>query len=195
MALSNASKAGVALFAGTVQFSIGLILAEIYYPNYDVSTNAISDLGANCTPTACFVSQPASTIFNSSVLLLGLAILVSAFFFHRAFRWKPATAIIVLSGIGAMGVGLFPETTGVWHSIFTLIVFLFAGLSAVVNSRFQKPPMFYFSILLGLVTLVALLLRVGGVYLGLGSGGMERIVVYPVLVWAIAFGGHLMAMD
>ena len=195
MALSNASKAGVALFAGTVQFSIGLILAEIYYPNYNVSTNYVSDLGANCTPTPCLINQPTSTIFNSSAFLLGLAILVAAFFFHRAFHWKPATAIIALAGIGAMGVGLFPETTGVWHGIFTLIVFLFAGLSAVVTARFQRPPMFYFSILLGLVTLGALLLYVGNAYLGLGPGGMERMVVYPVLVWAVAFGGHLMAMD
>ncbi|HEY6283095.1 MAG TPA: DUF998 domain-containing protein [Nitrososphaerales archaeon] len=195
MALSNASKAGVAIFAGTAQFSIGLILAEIYYPNYNVSTNFISDLGANCTPTPCLINQPTSMIFNSSILLLGLAGLVGAFFFHKAFHWKPATSMIALTGIGALGVGLFPETTGVWHSIFSLVVFLFAGLSAVVTARFQKTPMFYFSILLGLMTLGAMLLYIGSAYLGLGPGGMERMVVYPVLVWGIAFGGHMMAMD
>ncbi|MDA4126504.1 MAG: DUF998 domain-containing protein [Thaumarchaeota archaeon] len=195
MAISNASKAGVAIFVGAVQFSIGLILAEIYYPNYNVSTNYVSDLGANCTPTPCLINQPTSTIFNSSIVLLGLTILVGAFFLHRAFHWKPATAMIALAGIGAMGVGLFPETTGVWHGIFSLIIFLFAGLSAVVTARFQKAPMFYFSILLGLVTLGALLLYVGSVYLGLGPGGMERMIVYPVLLWSVAFGGYLMATE
>ncbi|MDA4119883.1 MAG: hypothetical protein OK436_04790, partial [Thaumarchaeota archaeon] len=74
-------------------------------------------------------------------------------------------------------------------------VFLFAGLSAVVTSRFQKKPMSYFSVILGLMTLAALVLYVGGNYLGLGPGGMERMVVYPVLVATIGFGGHLMAMD
>jgi hypothetical membrane protein len=103
--------------------------------------------------------------------------------------------MISLAGIGAMGVGLFPETTGVWHGIFSLIVFLFAGLSAVVTARFQKTPMFYFSIVLGFVTLGALLLYVGSVYLGLGPGGMERMIVYPVLLWSVAFGGHLMATE
>lgn len=195
MALSNASKAGVAIFVGAVQFSIGLILAEIYYPNYNVSTNYVSDLGANCTPSPCLMNQPTSTIFNSSIVLLGLTILVGAFFLQRAFHWKPATALIAIAGVGALGVGLFPETTGVWHGIFSLIVFLFAGLSAVVTARFQKKPMFYFSILLGFVTLGALFLYVGSIYLGLGPGGMERMIVYPALLWSLAFGGHLMAMD
>jgi hypothetical membrane protein len=195
LALSNASKAGVAIFAGAVQFSIGLILAEIYYPGYDVSMNAVSDLGATCKDSVCVIHQPTSTIFNSSIVLLGILILVGAFFLNRAFHWKPATAMIALAGIGAMGVGLFPETTGVWHGIFSLIVFLFAGLSAVVTARFQKKPMFYFSILLGFVTLAALFLYVGSVYLGLGPGGMERMIVYPVLLWSVAFGGHLMATE
>ena len=196
MTLSNASKAGVAIFLGAVQFSIGLILAEIYYPSYNVSTNYVSDLGATCpTLQTCVINQPTSMIFNSSIVLLGLLILVGAYFLQRAFHWKPATAMIALAGIGALGVGLFPETTGVWHSIFSLIVFLFAGLAALVTARFQKKPMFYFSVILGLLTLAALVLYVGGIYLGLGAGGMERMVVYPVLVWSVGFGGHMMAID
>lgn len=196
MTISNASKAGVAVFVGAVQFSIGLILAEIFFPNYDVSTNYVSDLGAYCpTLQTCVINQPTSLIFNSSIILLGLLVLVGAYFVQRAFHWKPATAMIAITGIGALGVGLFPETTGMWHSIFSLVVFLFAGLTALVTARFQKKPMFYFSIILGLVTLVALVLYVGGMYMGLGAGGMERMVMYPVLLWSVGFGGHMMAID
>ena len=101
--------------------------------------------------------------------------------------------MMALAGIGALGVGLFPETTGIVHSIFSLVVFLFAGLSALVTARFQKKPLFYFSIILGLVTLAAEVLRIGNEYLGLGPGGMERMVAYPVLLWAVGFGGYLMA--
>ncbi|MDE1858397.1 MAG: DUF998 domain-containing protein [Thaumarchaeota archaeon] len=198
MALSNASKAGVAIFAGGVQFTLALILAEIYYPGYNVSTNYVSDLGATCpgsSTTGCIINQPTSMIFNTSIVLLGLLIIIGALFLHRGFRDKPATAMIFMAGLGAIGVGLFPETTGVWHSIFSLIVFLFAGLTALVTARFQKKPMFYFSIILGLFTLVALVLYIGGEYLGLGAGGMERMVMYPVLVWSVGFGGHMMALD
>jgi len=195
MALSNASKAGAAIFVGAVQFGIGMILAEIYYPNYNVSNNYISDLGANCTPNPCLINQPTATIFDVSIALFGLLVIVGAYFLWRAFHLKPVFVMTVLAGIGALGVGLFPETTGIWHSIFSLIVFLFAGLTALVTARLQKKPMLYFSIVLGLVTLVALVLYIGSEYLGLGPGGMERMIAYPVLLWAIGFGGHMMATD
>ena len=194
--LSHATKAGLALFVGAVQFGMGLILAEIYYPGYNVSTNYVSDLGATCTSGgSCVINQPTSDIFNGSIIILGLMIIVSAYFLQKSFAWKPATGLIAIAGIGALGVGLFPETTGVWHSIFSLIVFLFAGLSAIITFWLQKPPLSYISIILGAVTLAALFLYVGNIYLGLGAGGMERMVVYPVLLWAIGFGGHLMGLE
>jgi len=209
MALSNASKAGVAIFVGAVQFSLCLILSEIVYTTsgplntsgsgnttgyiYSVANNYVSDLGANCRTTCTAV--PSAYLFDTSIALMGLLIIIGAYFLHRAYEWKPATVMIAIAGIGALGVGLFPETTGIWHSIFSLIVFLFAGLTALVTARFQRKPMFYFSIVLGLATLAALFLYLGGEYVGLGAGGMERMVVYPVLVWSIGFGGHLMAVD
>ena len=196
MAISNASKAGVAIFVGAVQFSIFLILAEIYYPGYNVSTNYVSDLGATCPSSgACVINEPTSIIFNVSIAILGLLILLGAYFLQRAFRLTPATVMVALSGIGALGVGLFPETTGIVHGVFSLIVFLFAGLAALTTARFQKKPMFYFSIISGILTLAALLLYVADTYLGLGPGGMERMVVYPVLLWSIGFGGHMMATE
>jgi hypothetical membrane protein len=209
LALSNPAKAGAAIFVGAVQFGILLIISEVVYSAYgtlntsgsgnttgyvySVYSNFVSDLGANCRTTCTAVTS--AYIFDSSIVILGLLILVSAFYLQRGFGYKPATAMVALGGIGAMGVGLFPETTGIWHGIFSLIVFLFTGLSAIVTARFQKPPMFYFSIILGLGTLAALVLYIGSNYLGLGPGGMERMIVYPVLLWAIGFGGHMMAMD
>jgi hypothetical protein len=48
------------------------------------------------------------------------------------------------------------------------------------------------SILLGVGSLVALGLYGSKVYLGLGGGGMERMIAYPVLAWGIGFGGALL---
>jgi hypothetical membrane protein len=195
LALSNASKAGVSIFLGSAQFSIFLVLAEILFPNYNVSTNYISDLGAFCPSTGPCVIEPSADVFNGSIILLGLLILLGAYYLQRAFHSTPTAAIVALAGVGAIGVGLFPETTGIWHSVFSLIVFLFAGLAAVLTYRYQKRPMSYFSIALGVITLAALVLFIGKVYLGLGAGGMERIVVYPVLIWSLGFGGHMMSTD
>jgi len=33
------------------------------------------------------------------------------------------------------------------------------------------------------------------VYLGLGPGGMERMIFYPGIFWALAFGARLQAME
>ncbi len=191
MATSDASKAGAAIFVGTVQFAIFMVLAEIYYPGYNVSLNYISDLGATCT-SACVIHEPSSAIFNSSVVVLGLAVLLGAYYIRRSFKWSPGTITVALAGVGAVGVGLFTETTGVWHSVFSLVTFLFAGLSAVLLARFQRRPMSYFSVALGLLSLAALVLSIPDEYLGLGPGGMERMIVYPVLLWGVGFGAHLM---
>jgi hypothetical protein len=32
-------------------------------------------------------------------------------------------------------------------------------------------------------------------YLGIGSGGIERLVFYPALLWALSFGSHLTATE
>ncbi len=201
MGLSNASKAGVAIFVGAVQYAIFWILSEVIYSanvagGYSESANYISDLGANCPSGggACYI-PPSALLYNSTIVVLGLLILVGAYFLYRAFHWKPGTVMIALAGIGAIGVGVFPETAGILHPISSLIVFLFAGLSAIVTAGYQKKPMSYFSVILGFVTLAALLFYMAGEYLGLGAGGMERVVVLPVLLWAVGFGGHMMATD
>ena len=208
MALSNAAKSGIAIFVGAVQFGVLLIVSEILYsangtnPNvtypgyaYSVSANYVSDLGANCpTKGACYI-PPSAYLFDTSIAVLGILIIVGAYFLHRAYRWMPATVMITLAGVGGLGVGLFPETTGIVHVIFSDTTFIFAGLSAIILYRVQKKPMKYFSVVLGFMDLIACGLFALGIYLGLGVGGMERMIVYPTLLWAIGFGGHMMGLE
>jgi len=54
-----------------------------------------------------------------------------------------------------------------------------------------KPPLSYISVILGAISLVALVLMVSGNDLGVGIGGMERMIAYPALLWMVGFGGHL----
>ena len=184
--------AGASLFVGAVQFVTGMHLAEYLYPGYSVSGNFISDLGATCR-VACTVYQPSASIFNSSVILLGLLILSSSYFIWREFRSSLITALFCLSGLGAIGVGLFPETAGVLHVIVSFITFFFGGLGAIAASKVVKVPFSYFSILMGIASITALVLFGANIYLGLGPGGMERMIAYPVILWAISFGGYLMS--
>jgi hypothetical membrane protein len=192
-------RAGATLFIGTVQFVTLMTVSEVLYSanglgGYSVSTNYISDLGANCSGGgACYI-PPSALLFNSSVAALGLLALLGAYFLLRASNAVLPSVMLSLTGVGALGVGLFPETAGVLHDLFSLVAFFFAALSALVASRLQKPPASYMSLALGAVTLGTLVLYSSGAYLGLGAGGMERMVVVPAALWGVGFGGYLMSV-
>ena len=51
----------------------------------------------------------------------------------------------------------------------------------------------YICVLLGAISLAALALYHANIDLGIGWG-MERMIVYPALIWAMVFGGYLMAL-
>ena len=53
MGLTDAQKAGVALFVGVVQFGLFEMVAEFVFPGDSVSANRISDLGPPCGSVGC----------------------------------------------------------------------------------------------------------------------------------------------
>ncbi len=186
--------AGVFLFIGAVQFVLGMLIAEFLYPGYSVSVNYISDLGATCR-TSCIIHQPSASIFNTSVSLFGVLALVSSYFIWREFHNRLITLLLGLSSIGMIGIGLFPETTGILHLIISFITFFFGGLSAIATYKLVKAPFAYLSVLMGMICLIALALFGSKIFLGLGPGGMERMIAYPLLLWVIGFGGNLMSSE
>jgi len=94
-----------------------------------------------------------------------------------------------------MGVGLFPENINPYHEIFAGITFVFGGLSEILSFALVRFPMSIAVLFLGGLTLGSLVLFVLGAHLGLGPGGMERMIVYPVILWGAGFGGYLMASE
>ncbi len=187
--------AGALVFVGSAQFAVLMIVAEAVYPGYSVSENFISDLGV--------WSKPSAVVFNPSIILFGLLTVVGAYYFYRASRLRGFCALLGLTGLGGLGVGFFPEDMflvggfPVFHGIFAFLAFLFGALAAISSSqRAVKGPFRVLSVLLGIVSLLALvlfLLTASIGYLGLGVGGMERMIMYPTLLWTVGFGGYLLA--
>ena len=177
--------AGLLFLVGSVQFLLAMLVAEGMRPDYSISTNTISDLGVQST----------ALLFNASVVILGILILASAYLYHGTHRRLWITIPFLLAGVGPIGVGLFPETTGTPHLVFAFISFFFGGLIAILTAFQTRPPFRYLSVVLGLVGLVALVLYASQTSLGIGDGGMERMIAYPILFWGIAFGGYLMSLD
>jgi hypothetical membrane protein len=67
--------------------------------------------------------------------------------------------------------------------------------NGIISYKITKPTFRYLSVILGAATLTAAVLfattrDVG--YLGIGIGGMERMMAYPTLLWIISYGGYLL---
>ena len=90
---------------------------------------------------------------------------------------------------------MFTEATSTFtlHSIFSVITYVFGGISAIISYRLQKQPLSILSVILGAFSLLAMALLLSGTYLGLG--GIERMVAYPLLLWIVGFGSQLIAQD
>jgi len=184
--------AGLLFSIAVIEFFIGMLWAEATYPNYSISGNTISHLGSIvCNGNVCSFQQPAANIFNSSVIILGILVVIGAYFIRELQRTLAITLII--TGLGAIGVGLTLalNTGSLSHSIVSFITFLFAGISAVISTPIFKNWLRYLSPILGVISLVSMILFATGNYLGLGIGGMERMIVYPVLLWGLALGTYL----
>jgi hypothetical membrane protein len=191
MNYSNGKVAGTLFFIAAAQFVFGLIISEALYPSYSISDNYISDLGVGSS----------AIVFNTSVFILGLLMIIGAYFLYRAFNFQLLTVMLVLTAVGVIGVGIFTENSGTIHPIVSFIAFLFGGLSAIFSVicsyvhefKLVKMPFSIIAVILGLVTLGAMALFAGGIYLGIGKGGMERMIVYPLLMWGAGFGGYLIS--
>jgi hypothetical membrane protein len=197
MSYSREKVAGMLFFIAVTQFTLGFTISEALYPGYSVHDNYISDLGVG----------PSSIIFNSSVFLLGLLSLVATYFLRHSSSFKTVNMLLLLMAIGAMGVGVFTKDFTLAHGAVSSMAFFFGGLSAIASVKVLKKPLSLISIALGAMTLGALALFSSGMitsgsatsteaydsifYLGLGPGGMERMIVYPLLIWLAGFAGHL----
>ncbi len=184
MAFSNQRIAGSILFAASAGFIIAMNIAEFLYPGYSASQNTISDLG---------IRYPSSIIFNTSIVVFGLLIIAGSYFLYRVYKKKIFSGFLILSAIGAICVGIFPETTGNIHLAAAFIAFLFGGLAAIASIQILKRPFNYFSVILGLIALISLALYGSHINLLLGHGGMERMIAYPVFLWGAGLGGYMLS--
>jgi hypothetical membrane protein len=140
--------------------------------------------------------MPSSAIFTVAVTVFGLMSVVTGFLMRQRYPKSQIWILLALSGIGAVGVGIVNEDSiPVLHSLFALMAFMFGNLAAVYSYRLVRSPLSYLFVFLGLIGLSALVLTGGSTYLGLGPGGMERMIFYPAMFWGIGFGTWLLVEE
>jgi hypothetical membrane protein len=178
---------------------LGFITAEALYPGvYTTHTNTVSHLGAS-EPPHSVVLQPSAAIFDITMLVAGVMILAGAWFAYLALRRKAVLIPAALLGVGTLGVGMFPLTHPTPHTLFAYTAFLAGGIAVVLSSRVTTAPFRSLWTVLGAIALGATVLaldafRSWAPMAELGEGGLERWIVYPIVLWLVAFGSYLLAI-
>jgi hypothetical membrane protein len=178
---------GIFLVLGALETLFLVHLAEFLYPGYSVSKNFISDLGVG--------PEPSRTLFTVALIVFGSLVLYSVYLMRNADVSLALRMLTALSGIGAIGVAIFNEHVGGVHLAFAALAFGLGNLAAVVSSRSVKGPLSPIFATLGVIGLVALALQGSKMFLGLGAGGMERMIFYPLVFWALAIGVNFLTLE
>jgi hypothetical membrane protein len=185
---------------GLQYFIIQVVVALDWSPSYSVSRYTISDLGN----TACgrfngrYVCSPLHTWMNVSFVILGATMVVgTVLIYHGVATNRNSSLGYAFLGVGGLGVvivGVFPENTvPALHGVGASLPFLVGNVGLLLLGLSLKLPFVsrLITVMAGAVSLLALVLYTSTHYLGLGEGGMERVVAYPQTLWMILFGAYL----
>jgi hypothetical membrane protein len=181
---------GVLFFVLAAGFMTVMMLAASMAPDYDIGAAAISDLG---------VIEETALLFDGSLVLVGLLNALANSLLYRSHRRTGLLAISLAASTGAIGAGLVPLDRGGLHGLFALLAFVAFNLQAISSGRIVTSPMKVLSYVAGTVGLIFVVVMAAGdagneAFFGaIGHGGTERMIVYPVMLWLLAFGGYLMA--
>lgn len=186
--MMNLRSPGLWLFLGGLEMLFMIHLAEFLYPGYSVSQDYISELGVGpATPRL---------VFTVALVAFGLTALTAAYLLRQRDRKSRLWLLLAVSAVGAIGVGVFDmDNFRELHGLSALLAFLFGNLAAIYSRKQARPPLSCLFLLLGLIGITALVLLIVEVDLGLGLGGIERMVFYPAMFWVLAFGTYLLAED
>lgn len=202
--LQQQTTVGAWLWVISLQYYIAQFVVAAAWSQanrYSWAQNTISDLAnTHCGPYGTrLVCSPLHSIMNTSFLLLGMTIIAGAFMLRRTRAHSRIGSVgfimMAWSGVGTLFVGLFPEnTTASLHITGAALSFVLGNAAMILlGSSLRLPKLLWiYSIASGALGLVALVFFITKTYLGIGIGGMERVVAYPQSVWMIVFGGYLL---
>lgn len=201
----NLARLGPVLYvAGLQYFAVQLLVALRWPRPYNISRDTISDLGN----TACgtwngrYVCSPLHDLMNGSFIVLGITMLLGSVLISRRHgKGRMATAgftAMGLSGLGVVMVGIFPENSvPALHGLGSVLPFTLGNAALIVMAISLAMPLLLrlFVSLSGVAALLALAAYASSHYLGLGEGGLERVVAYPQTICLALIGCYLIAVS
>jgi hypothetical membrane protein len=190
---SSLTKSGTLLFMAGFMIFMGIMTSEMLYKApYNTHDSYISEL-ATVSAATNTLQKNAAHLFDITMIVTGIMVMAAGFYVQKVFKRYISTIPIALTGLGLIGVGVFPGNIAPWHIIFALVIFIAGGVAAIASFRIVKSPLRYFFILFGLTTLTFLFLNK---YLSreFGVGGSERWIFYPIVFWLTGLGTYLLGL-
>lgn len=186
------------LILGPLEFIAVMIVTQLYYSGYSLTTNYISDLGNTA-------NSPLWYVFSAGIIVLGVLAFLGLLLLWNTFPSGTlrvtGLSLLLLASVAAIVIGFFPENVnGTVHDTASLLVFLPGGLGLValgasMGERTGWEAIRWVSVILGLVTLVALVVFL---FTNFGAnqypGLLERLVVFPILLWGIVVGAYVVRL-
>ncbi|WDR05721.1 hypothetical protein PSQ90_15940 [Devosia rhodophyticola] len=200
-------RTGAIIWLLTVEFFLAQFLAQAFWSDYSMIPNDISLLGAtlcgveNPAPDGIeYVCSPLNLVFNAGLAINGILVVLGTWATRSIWpRRRIVLAglwLLALGGDGAFIAGIFPFNVSMTlHSLgatFALLVgalgFMAIGLATLrTNAGYA-----IYSILTGVVCVLASVLYGSEIYLGLGRGVMERFAAWPNTLWYMTTGAMIL---
>lgn len=190
-----AKLSGTLLLVSGAAILMCIVTAEALYPAaYSTNRNTVSDLAAMRPQN--LIRQPSADIFNWTMIGVGVLVIMAAYFLYRALQRWAVPVCTALLGLGMVGVGIFPGNHLTPHTLFANLAFAGGGIAAILSWKVLSSPLRYLCLGLGTAALVSMicasdLLINWAPVARLGEGGIERWIVYPVVLWMVSFGAYL----
>jgi hypothetical membrane protein len=166
-------------------------------PWFSWTENYLSDIGGNPGSDCLWSTWGApSVIFNFGLVTAGILGILFGFGFQKSGFVKGrlgnlGTAFLILDAAALVGIGLFTETTGAWHTFFSIAFFVLVGLAlgsiSLALLRSQERKLGWFSVGLLIFGLTAFPLF--ATPKPIGSNAIAEIIpIISVSIFCIVFG-------
>lgn len=175
----------------------------VFQPAFSVLDDRVSDLGnTTCGPwlTHAYACSPLHGLMDAAFVATGVLLLVGAVLTWPAWPRRKLTIIglasIALAGLGYVVVGLNPEDVNIRLHILGASNLFFSNLALLLLGLATRPEHGWRSRLALSLACVAVLGMLAGpvLLIGVGHGGglAERLVLYPLVIFAITVGASLL---